>query len=341
MPWEARCPVRRNPGSAGSVWLISLAALSASVIATYSATQGAQAAPAAPGGVHRVSVGGLHRADPAAREPVAGAHDAGAEGPADDRIQRLELRRVHPGDRSLCIPAMNLEDGPAGVADGMTDVTQLPAPVDVAATFDTSAEQSFGQVIGGEEAAKGTTVDLGPTINIVRDPRWGRAFESVGEDPYLNGADGRRRHPGRAVDRHDGAGQAPGRVQPGDQPQHPVGQRDRQRPDAAGDLRPGVPDLGAEGRRVVRDVLLQHHQRHLRLPEPDDPEHRAAPGSSASTASSPPTGAPRTPARASVNAGLDQDMPGDSTLLRQRPDIGGQLRPGVPGDDQHLRSPGS
>ncbi|SCE47735.1 beta-glucosidase [Streptomyces sp. DvalAA-14] len=92
-----------------------------------------------------------------------------------------------PAIGSLCIPAMNLEDGPAGVADGMTAVTQLPAPVDAASTWDTAAEQSYGQVIGSEEAAKGTTVDLGPTINIDRDPRWGRAFESVGEDPYLNG----------------------------------------------------------------------------------------------------------------------------------------------------------
>src|SRR5580692_5298440 len=32
---------------------------------------------------------------------------------------------------SLCIPAMNFEDGPAGVGDGMSNVTQLPAPVDV------------------------------------------------------------------------------------------------------------------------------------------------------------------------------------------------------------------
>ena len=31
----------------------------------------------------------------------------------------------------------------------------------------------------------GATVVLGPTVNIVRDPRWGRAFESLGEDPYL------------------------------------------------------------------------------------------------------------------------------------------------------------
>ncbi len=95
-----------------------------------------------------------------------------------------------PAIGSLCIPALNLEDGPAGVGDGMTNVTQLPAPVDVAATWDTSAEQLYGQVIGSEQGAKGTTIDLGPTINIVRDPRWGRAFESVGEDPYLNGTMG-------------------------------------------------------------------------------------------------------------------------------------------------------
>src|SRR6201992_441966 len=92
-----------------------------------------------------------------------------------------------PAIGSLCIPAMNLEDGPAGVGDGLSGVTQLPAPVDVAATWDTSAEKLYGQVIGAEQASKGTTVDLGPTINIVRDPRWGRAFESIGEHPYLNG----------------------------------------------------------------------------------------------------------------------------------------------------------
>ena len=93
-----------------------------------------------------------------------------------------------PAIGALCIPAMNLEDGPAGVGDGMGNVTQLPAPVDVAATWDTSAERLYGQVIGAEQAAKGSSVDLGPTINIVRDPRWGRAFESIGEDPFLNGS---------------------------------------------------------------------------------------------------------------------------------------------------------
>src|SRR5258705_133672 len=95
-----------------------------------------------------------------------------------------------PAIGSLCVPALKMEDGPAGVGDGMTGVTQLPAAVDVAATWDTSAEQTYGHLIGAEQAAKGTTVDLGTTINIVRDPRWGRAFESIGEDPYLNGTMG-------------------------------------------------------------------------------------------------------------------------------------------------------
>ena len=40
---------------------------------------------------------------------------------------------------------------------------------------------------GAELAGKGVNVELGPTVNIVRDPRWGRAFESYGEDPYLSG----------------------------------------------------------------------------------------------------------------------------------------------------------
>ena len=104
--------------------------------------------------------------------------------------------------------------------DGMSNVTQLPAPVDVAATWDTSAEQEYGHVIGAEQAAKGTTVDLGPTINIVRDPRWGRAFESVSEDPDRRGADERGGHPRRSPRAPWLRSRLRG-VQPGNQPQHP------------------------------------------------------------------------------------------------------------------------
>jgi beta-glucosidase len=43
-------------------------------------------------------------------------------------------------------------------------------------------------VIGSEEAGKGADVNLGPTVNIDRDPRWGRSFETFTEDPFLNSA---------------------------------------------------------------------------------------------------------------------------------------------------------
>jgi beta-glucosidase len=87
----------------------------------------------------------------------------------------------------LGIPQLRLQDGPAGVADGAGGVTQLPAPVAAAASFDRTLANSYGQVIGNEAWGKGANIVLGPTINIVRDPRWGRAFESLSEDPYLAG----------------------------------------------------------------------------------------------------------------------------------------------------------
>jgi beta-glucosidase len=88
---------------------------------------------------------------------------------------------------SLCIPAIGEEDGPVGVGDGLTGVTQMPAAVSLASTFDTSLARQYGQVVGAEERGKGAMVNLGPTINIDRDPRWGRSFETYTEDPYLNG----------------------------------------------------------------------------------------------------------------------------------------------------------
>jgi beta-glucosidase len=89
---------------------------------------------------------------------------------------------------SLCIPAMGEEDGPVGVGDGLTGVTQLPSAVSLAATWDRALATQYGQVVGSEERGKGAMVNLGPTVNIDRDPRWGRSFEAYTEDPYLNSA---------------------------------------------------------------------------------------------------------------------------------------------------------
>jgi beta-glucosidase len=113
----------------------------------------------------------------------------------DDKISMVEGHGTSnpyvfytPAIPALCIPAVGLEDGPAGVADGLTGVTQLPAGVSLAATWDPSLAQQYGQVIGAEEYGKGASANLGPTVNIDRDPRWGRSFEALSEDPFLNAA---------------------------------------------------------------------------------------------------------------------------------------------------------
>ncbi len=94
----------------------------------------------------------------------------------------------NPGDSgTTCLPPFDLRDGPNGVGDGARGVTQLPAGAALAATFSRRLAYEYGQVIGTEQATKGVSIDLGPTVNIDRDPRWGREFESLSEDPHLAG----------------------------------------------------------------------------------------------------------------------------------------------------------
>jgi beta-glucosidase len=85
----------------------------------------------------------------------------------------------------LCIPALIEEDGSQGVAYGAPGVTQLPAEVSLASAWDPTLAYQYGVVNGQEHRAKGIAVVLGPSVNIQRDPRWGRNFEMFSEDPLL------------------------------------------------------------------------------------------------------------------------------------------------------------
>ncbi len=91
-----------------------------------------------------------------------------------------------PGNARLGIPALRLADGRAGVGNGARDITLLPAPIAVASSWDLGLINEYGKVLGQEQWAKGTNVELGPTIDVVRVPEWGRTFESYGEDPTFN-----------------------------------------------------------------------------------------------------------------------------------------------------------
>jgi len=88
---------------------------------------------------------------------------------------------------NLCMPALNMEDGPSGVGDGNGGVTAFPDGENAAATWDPALIGQEGAAKGAEFAGKGANISLGPTTNLVRDPRWGRTYETYGEDPFLAG----------------------------------------------------------------------------------------------------------------------------------------------------------
>lgn len=97
---------------------------------------------------------------------------------------------IDAGVPGLCIPALTLQDGPQGLAYGDVGVTQLPAPLGIAATFDTGVARTYGQVLGTEAAGQGLDIIQGPSLNIDRVPESGRTYEGFGEDPRLVAAMG-------------------------------------------------------------------------------------------------------------------------------------------------------
>ncbi len=86
----------------------------------------------------------------------------------------------------LDLPPLRLTDGPAGVRSHEGEAaTVFPAGVALAASFDTDLVRQAAGAIAREALAFGDRVVLAPTINIVRTPLWGRAFETYSEDPHL------------------------------------------------------------------------------------------------------------------------------------------------------------
>jgi beta-glucosidase len=98
-----------------------------------------------------------------------------------------------PGNARLGIPALQESDASLGVTNpmlvrGPKDMsTPLPSGLALAATFDPAIAVAGGQMVGEEARAKGLNVQLAGGVDLVRDPRNGRNFEYVGEDPLLAG----------------------------------------------------------------------------------------------------------------------------------------------------------
>ncbi|KAI4528597.1 glycoside hydrolase family 3 protein [Schizophyllum commune Loenen D] len=92
----------------------------------------------------------------------------------------------------LGIPQIKVSDGPNGVRGNHfwngTPAKCLPSATALGATFNTELVEEVGLRILSEEAKRmSVSALLGPTCNIQRNPLGGRSFESFSEDPYLSG----------------------------------------------------------------------------------------------------------------------------------------------------------
>ncbi|RLP72781.1 beta-glucosidase [Mycetocola tolaasinivorans] len=96
------------------------------------------------------------------------------------------------------VPSIILSDGPHGVRRqstggdhlGLLDgepATCFPPAVGLGSSWDPILVERVGEALGREAQAKRVSVLLGPGINIKRDPRCGRNFEYLSEDPLHAG----------------------------------------------------------------------------------------------------------------------------------------------------------
>jgi beta-xylosidase len=103
--------------------------------------------------------------------------------PEDGRERLVELQeRVVKANR-FGIPAIAHEECLTGFFTWQATV--YPTPLAWAATWNPDLVHEMAEAIGSDMAAVGVHQGLAPVLDVVRDYRWGRVEETLGEDPYL------------------------------------------------------------------------------------------------------------------------------------------------------------
>ncbi|MEV5151000.1 glycoside hydrolase family 3 N-terminal domain-containing protein [Streptomyces werraensis] len=111
--------------------------------------------------------------------------------PVDPALGALSLLRTQTRITSanrFGIPAVAHEECLAGFA--AWGATAYPVPLSWGATFDPDVIRRMAAAIGRDMRSVGVHQGLAPVLDVVRDARWGRVEETIGEDPYLVGTIG-------------------------------------------------------------------------------------------------------------------------------------------------------
>ncbi|MGW9402727.1 beta-xylosidase/alpha-l-arabinosidase [Arthrobacter sp. NPDC055585] len=108
--------------------------------------------------------------------------------PVDAGAGALSLMRTQEriaASNRFGIPAMAHEECLAGFA--AWGATAYPVPLAWGATFNPDLVRQMAGAIGDDLRRVGIHQGLAPVLDVVRDARWGRVEETIGEDPYLVG----------------------------------------------------------------------------------------------------------------------------------------------------------
>jgi len=108
--------------------------------------------------------------------------------PAEGAAQLADRQRELMRNTRLGIPALAHEECLTGFTTYRASV--FPTSIAWAATFDPPLVQRMAWAIGAGMRKLGVHQGLSPVLDVVRDYRWGRVEETLGEDPYLVGSVG-------------------------------------------------------------------------------------------------------------------------------------------------------
>ncbi|MFE2391555.1 glycoside hydrolase family 3 N-terminal domain-containing protein [Streptomyces althioticus] len=111
--------------------------------------------------------------------------------PVDPALGALSLARTQAriaASNRFRIPALAHDECLAGFA--AWGATAYPVPLSWGAAFDPDLVRRMAAAIGRDMRAVGVHQGLAPVLDVVRDARWGRVEETIGEDPYLVGTIG-------------------------------------------------------------------------------------------------------------------------------------------------------
>jgi beta-glucosidase len=110
-------------------------------------------------------------------------YGSGPVSPAEGAAEVVRQQRTVLSASRLGVPAIVHEECLTGFTS--FGATVYPAAIAWGATFDPDLVERMAAAIGRDMAALGVHQGLSPVLDVVRDYRWGRVEETIGEDPYL------------------------------------------------------------------------------------------------------------------------------------------------------------